>query len=118
MLNLKDPWSVVIQLPAELLDHLRAEARREGAAAARAVLEEAVPAPPPEPRPVIRFAKIAAYADRVGLSARKIHELIQGGLPTVGTGRLRRVDVEAADAWLASGAHQARGPRATSGASP
>jgi hypothetical protein len=46
------------------------------------------------------FVRVAAYAARTGISERKVWDLVASGLPTIGSGRSRRVDVVAADAWL------------------
>jgi phage terminase Nu1 subunit (DNA packaging protein) len=49
---------------------------------------------------VPKFMKAKEYAARVGYSVRTIENFIGEGLPTVGKGRLRRVDVEPADEWI------------------
>jgi hypothetical protein len=46
------------------------------------------------------FMKIREYAARTGYSKRTIENFMDEGLPTVGKGRLRRVDVEPADEWI------------------
>ncbi len=48
------------------------------------------------------FMRVSNYATRVSLSERTVWGLVARGLPTVGSGRTRRVDVERADAWLRS----------------
>lgn len=42
---------------------------------------------------------VVAYAKRSSLSERTIWKYVGAGLPTLGTGRGRRVDVERADDW-------------------
>jgi excisionase family DNA binding protein len=51
-----------------------------------------------EPTPI--YLATARYAARLGVSRWTVARLVRDGLPTVGRGRLRRVDVAAADAWL------------------
>ncbi len=46
------------------------------------------------------FVRVPAYAERTGVSERKMWDLVAKGLPTIGAGRARRVDVRAADEWL------------------
>jgi hypothetical protein len=57
-----------------------------------------VEAPAPTDGPT--FATRGAYAERVSVSRRTLDALIARGLPIIGRGRLLRVDVPAADAWL------------------
>ena len=64
----------------------------------REVLGAAEPAPKVASPHV--FLRVAAYASRVSLGERTVWSMIARGLPTVGQGRSRRVDVERADAWL------------------
>lgn len=45
----------------------------------------------------MRFADFALH---VGVSRRHVYDLATQGLPVVGTGRARRVDVERAIAWM------------------
>jgi hypothetical protein len=45
------------------------------------------------------YLTVAAYSERASLSERTVWKYITAGLPTVGTGRGRRVDVERADEW-------------------
>jgi hypothetical protein len=52
----------------------------------------------------VLYVRAAEYARRVALSERTVWTLIAQGLPTIGSGRARRVDVARADEWL-------RGPR-------
>jgi hypothetical protein len=46
------------------------------------------------------FMRVRAFAERVQLSERTLWKMVSRGLPTIGVGRSRRVDVERADAWL------------------
>jgi hypothetical protein len=46
------------------------------------------------------YLRVADYAKRVSLSERTVWNFIVQGLPTIGTGRTRRVAVADADAWL------------------
>lgn len=46
------------------------------------------------------FMRVRAYATRISLSERTVWNLIARGLPTIGKGGSRRVDVERADLWL------------------
>jgi hypothetical protein len=52
--------------------------------------------------PGLLFMRVPAYAARVSLSERTVWGLVARGLPTVGSGRARRVDVAGADVWLRS----------------
>jgi hypothetical protein len=65
-------------------------------AEATALVAERQPAKPPEPV----YMKVEAYGARVGLSRRTVFTRIDEGLPTIGQGKSRRVDVARADAWL------------------
>jgi hypothetical protein len=49
------------------------------------------------------FMTVSEYAAHVGFSKRTIENLIGRGLPLSGSGRLRRVPVVEADAWLREG---------------
>jgi hypothetical protein len=46
------------------------------------------------------FMRVPAYAARVSLGERTVWNLVTRGLPTIGRGKSRRVDVERADVWL------------------
>lgn len=50
----------------------------------------------PEPK----FMPVAQYAISRGFSRRTVETLVEKGLPTIGKGPGRRVDVEFADAWI------------------
>lgn len=65
---------------------------------------------PAEPSMRLAFLTRTNFAKRVDLSPRTIDTLIGRGLPCIGKGRLLRVDVTAADAWLR--AHLAEDPPA------
>lgn len=94
---------IAFKIPPELLDQVRTEARTEALRTVREELAKVAllakaPAPPP---PRLIYMRRASYAARVGFGLRKLDELIAAGLPTIGEGRTRRIDVEQADAWLA-----------------
>jgi hypothetical protein len=55
-------------------------------------------APPASEEPV--YMRVAAYAKRAQISERHVWSLVRKGMPTVGSGRSRRVDVARADEWL------------------
>ena len=82
----------------ELLLGLVAELRADPTLAAelRSILGVASPAPQPEPI----YLAVRAYARRLGVSERTAWSWAAAGMPCVGAGRTRRVDVRAADAWL------------------
>lgn len=61
-----------------------------------------VEAPKMTPDSAQLFMRVSAYAARVSLSERTVWSMIARGLPTIGSGRSRRVDVERADLWLRS----------------
>jgi hypothetical protein len=46
------------------------------------------------------FMRVPAYAARMSLAERTVWNMVARGLPTIGSGRSRRVDVERADVWL------------------
>jgi hypothetical protein len=46
------------------------------------------------------FMRARDYAAHVSVSERTVWNLIARGLPTIGKGRSRRIDVERADLWL------------------
>jgi len=51
-------------------------------------------------KPVAVYLRAVEYARRVSLSERTVWALISQGLPTIGRGRSRRIDVARADEWL------------------
>ncbi len=73
-----------------LADGLDAEASALDAAAA-----------PTSPAPAVLYCRVGQYAERVALSESTVWGLVKRGLPVVGSGRARRVDVARADRWLA-----------------
>jgi hypothetical protein len=46
------------------------------------------------------YLRATEYARRVSLGERTVWALVSRGLPTVGTGKSRRIDVARADEWL------------------
>ncbi len=48
----------------------------------------------------VQFETVGAFSERVSLSERRMWQLVREGLPTVGIGRSRRVDVRRAIEWL------------------
>ncbi|MBN4050262.1 excisionase family DNA-binding protein [Desulfobulbus sp. AH-315-M07] len=49
------------------------------------------------------YETVDGFAERVGVSRRTVDTWIHQGLPVVRSGRLRRIPVEEADAWLKAG---------------
>jgi hypothetical protein len=84
----------------EILATIVAALREEPALARE--LRELLGVAPAEPVAGSRLLlmRVPAYAARVQLSERTAWKMISRGLPTIGIGRSRRVDVERADAWL------------------
>jgi len=62
----------------------------------QAVREELAPRSAPEPV----YLSVAKFAEHVSLSERTVWSLVAKGLPTIGAGRGRRVDVRAAVEWM------------------
>jgi hypothetical protein len=54
-----------------------------------------------EPATILIYATVAKFASLLGYSKRYVETLIARGLPVVGSGRARRIDVERARLWLA-----------------
>src|SRR5580658_2245481 len=46
------------------------------------------------------YLTIQAYADRLSISKRTCRSLLDEGMPSVGSGRGRRIDVQRADDWM------------------
>ncbi|MGA3123472.1 MAG: hypothetical protein ABSF69_22100 [Polyangiaceae bacterium] len=46
------------------------------------------------------YLRAAEYARRISLAERTVWALVARGLPTIGSGRSRRIDVAQADEWL------------------
>ena len=84
--------------------------RAEGAASALVIVtvddlrvmirEEVRAALAPAAEPESLYARVADYARRVRVSERTAWNWVRQGVPTIGQGRTRRVDVHAADHWL------------------
>lgn len=72
---------------------LRLLVREEVAAALDARMPKVEP-------PTALYLRARAYAERIAVSERTVWSMIARGLPTIGEGRSRRVDVMAADGWL------------------
>lgn len=85
----------IVSAVLDALEH-DAELRARAATLLRGMLAEAVPSP--EPTPI--YMRVAPFARRIGVCERTAWKLVRKGLPTSGTGRLRRVDVAAADLWM------------------
>lgn len=75
---------------------------------ARRLATPVSPAPAP---PVKKFATVSEYAERVGYSRSTVGAWVKSGLPCVSSGRGHRVNVAAADAWLAAGGAKAAARR-------
>ncbi|MGD0679844.1 MAG: hypothetical protein ABSC94_31050 [Polyangiaceae bacterium] len=50
--------------------------------------------------PSTAYLGAAEYARHISLSERTVWDLVSRGLPTVGAGKARRIDVARADEWL------------------
>lgn len=70
------------------------------AARARRVLGLVAPMSAPEVEAL--YLKVPDYAKRIAVSESTAWALVKRGLPTIGAGRSRRVDVRRADEWLRS----------------
>jgi hypothetical protein len=79
-------------------------------------VRRALGAHPAEAKPVAVYLRAVEYARRVSLSERTVWGLISQGLPTIGGGRSRRIDVARADEWLRG--QQAPGGCGDRGAGP
>ena len=86
--------SIGSDLLVEVLDAI--ERDPELAARVRRLLGVAPPVA--EPTPI--YERVASFARRVSLSERSIWTLASEGMPMVGSGRGRRVDVARAIAWI------------------
>ncbi len=87
-------------LARELLVGIAAVLKADPAVAAELRTLLGVAARASEASEVQTFMRVPAYAARVSLGERTVWSLVSRGLPTVGSGKSRRVDVERADAWL------------------
>ena len=80
---------------------LRAQAEaHEALAAALRAEADAIGAEAPA-APASLYLPVAAFAARVALSERTIWTFVRKGMPVIGSGRGKRIDVVRADAWLA-----------------
>ena len=84
---------------AELLDALVTAAEQSPELAERLRLLLLL-TPPVAAEPQAIYCRVAEYAARVGVSRRTGWNYVRQGLPTIGEGRNRRVDVARGDAWL------------------
>lgn len=86
-------------LAALLLELLRRED-------VRAALREAMDVRPPlaTEKPVL-YATVKQYAERQHVSARTVERWVRTGLPSYRHGKVRRIPVADADAWLREGGH-------------
>lgn len=50
--------------------------------------------------PEMLYMRVPEYATRIAVSERAAWSMVARGMPTIGSGRMRRVDVRRADAWL------------------
>lgn len=80
--------SSVVVIDPETLSHIVAEAVRDGIRQANALCK------PPE------FVSPSQFAHRMGWSRSTVHAKILAGLPTIGRGKARRIEVATALAWL------------------
>jgi hypothetical protein len=74
------------------------EADAELAARARRVLGLTAPTSTPEVEAL--YSKVPDYAKRIAVSESTAWSLVRRGLPCIGLGRSRRVDIRRADEWL------------------
>jgi hypothetical protein len=77
-----------------LEEQLRSIVREEVAR----LLDERLPRAPAAPQVV--FERVAIFAKRIAVSERTGWSLVSKGMPTIGSGRGRRVDVARALEWL------------------
>ena len=87
--------SAVIELPPELAAEMEARVLALVLAEVEARLAK-VPAPTPERI----YMRCEQFAERHAISKRTVSKLLREGLPHFGAGKLLRIDVAAADAWL------------------
>lgn len=86
--------SIARALLTALRDELRADPSLAGE------LRELLGVSPAPKEPSAIYMRAAEYAARVSMSPRTVWTLIGRGLPTVGAGKSRRIDVARADEWL------------------
>lgn len=97
--GIRSGMKLEIELPAELLDRVAALERRvrELSEALEAEHRGRV-----EQEPVREFMRLKEFAARHAFSESTLAALVRRGMPVEGRGRLRRVPVQRADAWLAA----------------
>jgi hypothetical protein len=86
----------------DLLLEIVEAAERDPALAERVRRALGVQRVEPTEAPTAMYLRAAEYAQRVSLGERTVWALVSRGLPTVGSGRGRRIDVARADEWLRS----------------
>lgn len=89
-----------VEIPGELLGRLDALERRVSELAGALEAERRARA---EQEPVREYMKLKDFAARHAFSESTMAALVRRGLPLEGRGRLRRVPVQRAEAWLAVG---------------
>lgn len=89
--------SAIDSLAAELLEAIVRRVETDPALAAR--LRGVLGAEPQAPQGA-PFMRVEEYAARRGFSRKSVERWIRSGMPSLGEGVGRRVDVERADAWL------------------
>ena len=72
--------------------------RPELLATLRSLLVDSGPA-----EPIPTYVTVGAFAQRVGVAKRTVENWITQGLPVVRGGRVRRIPIVEADAWLKTG---------------
>jgi len=87
-----------VSVARELLSAVVAELQSDPKLASQ--LRELLGVPTPKPAPEVLYERVAPFAKRVSLSERTVWGLVAKGLPTIGSGRSRRVDVAKALAWM------------------
>ena len=78
--------TVVVMSPEELDARIEAAVRKALA--------------PSKTEPEALFMKVVDFAKRIDVSERHVWDLVKRGLPTIGTGRSKRIEVKAALDWM------------------